>query len=184
MKTKPTKKTEARFKSVIVVQKDRPLQELISLAADRYLKELIMNYQASFTDDGYSKAVRTTETMLLHGKFYEMCRRHTDLDGTLKALRKAQSMSIMTIVDVGQIETMFAVIRETNDAKFEKMEQLAVVMRPGQAWRKELDAVGLGRNADKWLSYWDEIYPEIHALKKESAGKPIVEIFRPAVNEG
>lgn len=184
MKTKPTKKTEARFKSVIVVQKDRPLQELISLAADRYLKELIMNYQASFTDDGYSKAVRTTETMLLHGKFYEMCRRHTDLDGTLKALRKAQSMSMMTIVDVGQIETMFAVIRETNDAKLEKMEQLAEVMRPGQAWRKELDAVGLGRNADKWLSYWDEIYPEIHALKKESAGKPIVEIFRPAVNEG
>jgi hypothetical protein len=107
MKTKPTKKTEAKFKSVIVVQKDRPLQELISEAADRYLKELVMNYQDFFTADGYSKAVRTTGTMLLHGKFYEMCRRHTDLDGTLRALRKAQSMSMMTLTDVGQIETMF-----------------------------------------------------------------------------
>jgi len=181
MKNKPTKKTEAKFKSVIVMQKDRPLQELISEAADRYLKELVMNYQASFTDDGYSKAVRNSGTMQLHGKFYEMCRRHTDLDGTLRALRKAQSMSMMTITDVGQIETMFAVIRETTDAKFEKMEQLAVVMRPGQAWRKELDAVGLGPNADKWLTYWDATYPEIQNFKKESAGKPNVEILMPAV---
>jgi hypothetical protein len=176
----PTKKTEAKYKGIIVLQKDRPIQEMICEAANTYLKELVMNYRDSFTADGDSLVITKSGTLTLHGKFYEMCRRSIDLDGTLKTLRKAQSFMTMALSDLSQIETMYAVIRETNDAKLKKMEQLSLVMRPGQAWRKKLDAVGLGKNADKWLKYWDKTYPEIRNLKKESAGRHKLEIILPA----
>ena len=179
MKNKPTKRPKPKHKGIIVVQKDRLLQELICEAANTYLKELVMNYRDSFTADGDSLVITKSGTMTLHGKFYEMCSRSIDLDGTLKTLRKAQSFMTMKLSDLSQIGTMYAVIRETNDAKLKKMEQLSLVMRPGQAWRKKLDAVGLGKNADKWLKYWDKTYPEIRNLKKESAGQHKLEIILP-----
>jgi len=42
-----------------------------------------------------------------------------------------------------------------NFALLTMLEQLTSSMRAGEAWRKELDAVGLKKNANKWLKFWD-----------------------------
>jgi len=52
-----------------------------------------------------------------------------------------------------------------NFALLTMLEQLTSSMRPGQAWRKELDAVGLGKNANKWLKFWDKHLPEITKIQ-------------------
>jgi hypothetical protein len=59
------------------------------------------------------------------------------------------------------------------------MEQIALAMRPGHAWRKELDAVGLGKNSDRWLICWDENFPKIQALMKKLADKNATEMVTP-----
>lgn len=184
--TKPTKKPitksiktpkpaktngkKIRYKTAEVVQKDIPLHNLIDQVAVIYLKEMIMNYQAAFKEnDSYSRAIRDSGTRSLHGEFYDGCKRYSALNDSLKSMQKTEDASIAmaekTAEVLQQAEIIFAQIRESNLEQLEKLEQLALVMRSGQAWRKELDAVGLGKNANRWLKFWDENFPKIKALK-------------------
>jgi hypothetical protein len=181
--TKPTTKpatTKAKKKAVGVakavkvveiVQKDIPLHTLIDQVIVIYLKELVMNYRVAFTGDGYVKATTDSGTHYLHGEFYDGCGRYTKLSEYLKAMKDAQKSCPTAILDAQTLETIFAQIRGINLEQLEKLEQISVVMRPGQAWRKELDAVGLGKNAKRWLLFWDESLPKIQALQKKGMGK-------------
>ena len=176
---KPTKpaRTKAKHKAVRVakvvevVQKDIPLHNLIDQVIVIYLKELVMNYRVAFTGDGYVKATTDSGTHSLHGEFYDGCGRYTVLSEYLKAMKDAQKSCPTAKMDAQEVEIIFAKIRAINLEQLEKLEQLSVVMRPGQAWRKELDAVGLGKNAKRWLVFWDESLPKIQALKKKGMGK-------------
>jgi hypothetical protein len=176
---KPTKpaRTKAKHKAVRVakvvevVQKDIPLHNLIDQVIVIYLKELVMNYRVAFTGDGYVKATTDSGTHSLHGEFYDGCGRYTVLSEYLKAMKDAQKSCPTATMDAQEVETIFAKIRAINLEQLEKLEQLSVVMRPGQSWRKELDAVGLGKNAKRWLLFWDESLPKIQALKKKGMGK-------------
>ena len=167
--TKPTK-PKAKKKAVEIVQKDIPLHTLIDQVIVIYLKELVMNYRAAFTGDGYVKATTDSGTHSLHGEFYDGCGRYTELSEYLKAMKDAQKSCPTATMDDQVVETIFAQIREANLEQLEKLEQISVVMRPGQAWRRELDAVGLGKNAKRWLLFWDESLPKIQALKKKGMG--------------
>ena len=172
--TKPTKtkhKAVGVAKVVEVVQKDIPLHNLIDQVIVIYLKELVMNYRVAFTGDGYVKATTDSGTHYLHGEFYDGCGRYTVLSEYLKAMKDAQKSCPTATMDSQEIETIFAKIRAINLEQLEKLEQLSVVMRPGHAWRKELDAIGLGKNAKRWLVFWDESLPKIQALKKKGMGK-------------
>ena len=196
MKTKPTKKpikptkpatkpvktptTRAKkkavevakaVKSVEVVQKDIPLHTLIDQVIVIYLKELVMNYRVAFVGDGYVKATTDSGTHYLHGEFYDGCERYAKLSEYLKAMKDAEKSCPAATIDAQTLETIFAQIRGINLEQLEKLEQLSVVMRTGQVWRKELDAVGLGKNAKRWLLFWDESLPKIQALKKKGMGK-------------
>lgn len=174
--TKPTR-TKAKHKAggvakaVEVVQKDIPLHNLIDQVIVIYLKELVMNYRVAFTGDGYVKATTASGTHSLHGEFYDGCGRYTVLSEYLKAMKDAQKSCPTAKMDAHEVEDIFAKIRAINLEQLEKLEQISVVMRPGQAWRKELDAVGLGKNAKRWLAFWDESLPKIQALKKKGMGK-------------
>jgi hypothetical protein len=158
-------------KSVEVVQKNISLHTLIDQVIVIYLKELVMNYRVAFTGDGYVKATTDSGTHSLHGEFYDGCGRYTVLSEYLKAMKDAQKSCPTAKMDAQEVEIIFAKIRAINLEQLEKLEQLSVVMRPGQAWRKELDAVGLGKNAKRWLVFWDESLPKIQALKKKGMGK-------------
>jgi len=169
-KSATTKGKERKHKTTEVVQKDIPLHNLIDQVIVIYLKELVMNYRVAFTGDGYVKATTDSGTHSLHGEFYDGCGRYTKLSEYLKAMKDAQKSCPTATMDAQEIETIFAKIRVINLEQLEKLEQLSVVMRPGQSWRKELDAVGLGKNAKRWLAYWDESLPKIQALKKKGMG--------------
>jgi len=177
--TKPTKpKAKKKAAEVVeiveVVQKDIPLHSLIDQVIVIYFKELVMNYRVAFIGDGYVKATTSSGTHFLHGEFYDGCGRYTVLSEYLKAMKDAQKSCPTAKLDAQEIETIFAKIRAINLEQLEKLEQISVVMRPGQSWRKELDAVGLGKNAKRWLAFWDENIPKIQALKtpkKKGMGK-------------
>ena len=172
-KTRPKAKHKAVgvAKAVEVVQKDIPLHSLIDQVIVIYLKELVMNYHGAFTGDGYVKATTDSGTLSLHGEFYDGCGRYTVLSEYLKAMKDARKSCPAATMDAQEVETIFAKIRAINLEQLEKLEQLSLVMRPGHAWRKELDAVGLGKNAKRWLAFWDESLPKIQALKKKGMGK-------------
>jgi hypothetical protein len=178
--TKPTKpaktKTKAkgkalRHKTTEVVQKDIPLHNLIDQVIVIYLKELVMNYRIAFTGDSYVRATTNSGTLSLHGEFYDGCGRFTVLSESLKAMKDAQKSCPTATMDAQEVEAIFTKIRAANLEQLEKLEQLSLVMRPGHAWCKELDAVGLGKNAKRWFAFWDENFPKIQALKKKSMGK-------------
>jgi hypothetical protein len=169
-KPKAKKKAVKSVDVVEVVQKDIPLHTLIDQVIVIYLKELVMNYRVAFTGDGYVKATTDSGTHSLHGEFYDGCGRYTKLSEYLKAMKDAQKSCPTAILDAQTLETIFAQIRAINLEQLEKLEQLSVVMRPGQVWRKELDAVGLGKNAKRWLLFWDENIPKIQSLKKKGMG--------------
>jgi len=169
-KSAKTKGKDRKHKTTEVVQKDIPLHNLIDQVIVIYLKELVMNYPVAFTGDGYVKATTDSGTHSLHGEFYDGCGRYTVLSEYLKAMKDAQKSYPTATFNAQEAETIFAKIRAANLEQLEKLEQLSVVMRPGQAWRKELDAVGLGKNAKRWLAFWDESLPKIQALKKKGMG--------------
>jgi hypothetical protein len=169
--TKAKHKAVRVAKAVEVVQKDIPLHNLIDQVIVIYLKELVMNYRVAFTGDGYVKATTASGTHSLHGEFYDGCGRFTVLSEYLKAMKDAQKSCPAATMDAREVETIFAKIREANLEQLEKLEQLSLVMRPGHAWRKELDAVGLGKNAKRWLAFWDESLPKIQALMKKAWGR-------------
>jgi hypothetical protein len=162
---------ELRPKTTEVVQKDIPLHNLIDQVIVIYLKELVMNYRVAFTGDSYVRATTNSGTLPLHGEFYDGCGRFTVLSEYLKAMKDAQKSCPAAALEAQEVETIFAKIRAANLEQLEKLKHLSVVMRPGHAWRKELDAVGLGKNAKRWLAFWDESLPKIQALKKKGMGK-------------
>ena len=170
-KTKGKERKHTAIKTAEIVQKDIPLHSLIDQVIVIYLKELVMNYRVAFTGDGYVKATTASGTHSLHGEFYDGCGRYTVLSEYLKAMKDAQKSCPTAKMDAQEVETIFAKIRAINLEQLEKLEQLSVVMRPGHAWRKELDAVGLGKNAKRWLAFWDASLPKIQALKKKGMGK-------------
>ena len=170
LKSAKTKGKERKHKTTEVVQKDIPLHNLIDQVIVIYLKELVMNYRVAFTGDGYVKATTASGTHSLHGEFYDGCGRFTVLSEYLKAMKDAWKSCPAATMDAQEVETIFAKIREANLEQLEKLQQISLFMRPGQAWRKELDAVGLGKNAKRWLAFWDESLPKIQALKKKGTG--------------
>ena len=167
-KAKPKAKPKAAggAKAVEIVQKDIPLHTLIDQVIVIYLKELVMNYRIAFMGDSYVKATTDSGTHSLHGEFYDGCVRFTVLSERLKAMKDAQKSLPAATMDALEAEALFAKIRAANLEQLEKLEQLSVVMRAGQSWRRELDAVGLGKNAKTWLAFWDENSPKIQALQK------------------
>ncbi|MEI6787970.1 MAG: hypothetical protein WCL49_05775 [bacterium] len=165
-KPKAKPKAAGVAKAVEVVQKDIPLHTLIDQVIVIYLKELVMNYRIAFMRDSYVKATTDSGTHSLHGEFYDGCVRFTVLSERLKAMKDAQKSLPAATMDALEAEALFAKIRAANLEQLEKLEQLSAVMRPGQSWRKELDAVGLGKNAKAWLAFWDEKFPKIQALQK------------------
>jgi hypothetical protein len=168
----PTKKKAVKAaKSAEIVQIDIPLHTLIDQVIVIYLKEMVMNYRAAFTGDDYVKATTDSGTHSLHGGFYDGCGRYTKLSEYLKAMQDAQKSCPTATMDSQEVEAIYSKFRAINLEQLEMLEQLSVVMRPGQDWRKELDAVGLGKNAKRWLLFWDESLPKIHALKKKGMGK-------------
>lgn len=171
LKAKPAVKPKAKQKSAAVVQKDIPLHTLIDQVIVIYLKELVMNYRVAFSGDAYVKATTDSGTHYLHGEFYDGCGRYAKLSQYLKAMQDAEKSCPTAALDAKEVEAIYSQFRAINLEQLEKLEQLSVVMRPGQAWRKELDAVGLGKNAKRWLLFWDESLPKIQAMKKKGMGK-------------
>ena len=150
---------------VRVEPKDSPLNDLIGKVIIKYLNEIAAHLSKAFTLEGYLDAATISGTRTLHRDFFNLC----TLSSELKIAFENKAGQLMD--DVQDLEALLDAMGEANLRKLELMEQLAVAMRPGHAWRKELDAAGLGQNADRWLSCWDENITEIQALKKNSTAK-------------
>jgi len=166
-------KTGNLYKIVRVEPKDIPLHDLIGKVVINYLKEIVAQFPKAFAPKGYTEAASISGTLSLHRSFFNLCTISSELKISFETLSKQM------VDDVQELETILHCMSEANFRKVEHMQKIALAMRPGHAWRKELDAVGLRKNSDKWLSCWDENLPKIQTLMKKRSDKKTKEMPTP-----
>ncbi len=140
-----------------------PVHTTIDTLVNKYLEEVVQHFQPAFDVEGFFAALNEAEILPVHQDFIERCRRYSELASEVNKQNKKSTVDIMHIQEID------AELRKLNFYLVEILEKLSAAMRPGQVWRKSLEKVGLGENADSWLLFWDENLPEAQKLKN-SAG--------------
>ena len=155
-----------RNKKTARIPPKAPKADELTLLLDTVTKkyfDLVENCHRHFDDESYERANATTEGFSLHSQIFKGCTRYMDILKEFRKLREiggqAYDAALPKLLK-DAIEQAFVI--------FGLLEQLSSIMRLGEAWRKELEAVGMEEQAVQWLKFWDGVVPQIQSLREKS----------------